>query len=212
MEHTYQEAPTSTIEFIRFSKRQKTTHRQLFSLTTVTSFFENKEDFGLYRYLLTMLDGLEGESNKRICVMMTTMDVASVPPALVRSGRIELWLETRLPDREARLEILKERAEFLPEALRNVELNRLSDETEGLTGADLRRLIDDTKILYAFDKAKKRKLQDSFHYFEKAIETIKSNKEKYQAAEMKARENFAAARPGRSMPSWMFSKMMSDNE
>lgn len=174
--------------------------------------FENKEDFGLYRYLLTMLDGLEGESNKRICVMMTTMDVASVPPALVRSGRIELWLETRLPDREARLEILQERAELLPEALRNVELNRLSDETDGLTGADLRRLIDDTKILYAFDKAKKRQLQDSFHYFEKAIETIKSNKEKYQAAEQKARQNFASAGAGRSMPSWMFSKMMSDDD
>src|SRR5262249_25082786 len=45
--------------------------------------FENKDDFGLYRYLLTMLDGLESESNKRISIMMTTMDVAAVPPALV---------------------------------------------------------------------------------------------------------------------------------
>ncbi len=174
--------------------------------------FENKEDFGLYRYLLTMLDGLEGESNKRICVMMTTMDVASVPPALVRSGRIELWLETRLPDREARAEILRERTELLPEALKNIELNRLSDESEGLTGADLRRLIDDTKILYAFDIARKKTPQDSFHYFLKAIETIKSNKEKYEIAESKARENFAFAGKGRSMPAWMFSKMISDDE
>jgi ATP-dependent 26S proteasome regulatory subunit len=173
--------------------------------------FENKEDFGLYRYLLTMLDGLEGESNKRICVMMTTMDVASVPPALVRSGRIELWLETRHPDRNARLEILKDRSEQLPESLRNVELDRLADETNGLTGADLRRLIDDTKILYAYDKARNKPLQDSAHYFKKAIETIKSNKTKYEEAEARARENMNIP-GGRSMPHWMFAKMMNSDD
>ena len=173
--------------------------------------FENKEDFGLYRYLLTMLDGLEGESNKRICVMMTTMDVASVPPALVRSGRIELWLETRHPDRNARLEILQARADSLPEALRNVELGQLADETDGLTGADLRRLIDDTKILFVYDKARNRPCMDSILYFQKAIETILSNKSKYEQAESKARENAMVAN-GRSMPSWMYSRMMSDDD
>ena len=30
---------------------------------------------------------------------MTAMDVGNLPPALVRSGGIVLWLETRLPDR-----------------------------------------------------------------------------------------------------------------
>jgi len=173
--------------------------------------FENKEDFGLYRYLLTMLDGLEGESNKRICVMMTTMDVASVPPALVRSGRIELWLETRHPDRNARLEILKDRSEQLPESLRNIELDHLADQTEGLTGADLRRLIDDTKILYAYDKARNKPLQDSVHYFQKAIETIKLNKTKYEEAETRARANMSVS-SGRSMPHWMFAKMMNSDD
>ena len=32
-----------------------------------------------------------------------------LPPALIRSGRIELWLETRLPDPNARREILCQR-------------------------------------------------------------------------------------------------------
>jgi ATP-dependent 26S proteasome regulatory subunit len=173
--------------------------------------FENKEDFGLYRYLLTMLDGLEGESNKRICVMMTTMDVASVPPALVRSGRIELWLETRHPDRNARLEILKDRSEQLPESLRNIELDRLAEDTEGLTGADLRRLIDDTKILYAYDKARNKPLKDSVHYFQKAIETIKSNKEKYEEAETRARQQMSVP-GGHTMPHWRFAKMMSSDD
>ena len=69
--------------------------------------FESGEELGLYRYLLTMLDGLESESAGRVCVMMTAMDVGSLPPALVRSGRIELWLETRLPDDAARGAILR---------------------------------------------------------------------------------------------------------
>ena len=45
-----------------------------------------------------MLDGLESKSAGRVCVMMTAMDVGNLPPALIRSGRIELWLEMRLPD------------------------------------------------------------------------------------------------------------------
>jgi len=69
--------------------------------------FEDGEERGLYRYLLTMLDGLESESSGRVCVMLTAMDVNHLPPALVRSGRVELWLEMRLPDRGARLGILQ---------------------------------------------------------------------------------------------------------
>jgi SpoVK/Ycf46/Vps4 family AAA+-type ATPase len=145
--------------------------------------FENKDDFGLYRYLLTMLDGLESESNKRVCVMMTTMDVGSIPPALVRSGRIELWLETRLPDVAARLAILEAHTSGLPADLKSVDVEQLSKETEGLTGADLRRLIDDGKILFAFDKARKKETKGIDTYFLRAIEIIRSNKEKYAQAE-----------------------------
>jgi len=145
--------------------------------------FENKEDFGLYRYLLTMLDGLEGESNKRVCLMITTMDVSSIPAALVRSGRIELWLETRLPDLSARVEILKDCGKNLPEVLQVLDLDKLAGEAEELTGADLRRLIEDGKILYAFDKSRKLPLKEVDTYFLKALETIRQNKLKYAEAE-----------------------------
>jgi len=39
--------------------------------------FEDADETGLHRYLLTMLDGLESESAARVCVMMTAMDVGS---------------------------------------------------------------------------------------------------------------------------------------
>lgn len=157
--------------------------------------FENKDDFGLYRYLLTALDGLESESNKRVCIMMTTMDVSSVPPALVRSGRIELWLETTLPDEKARLEILIDHLDNLPARLRKVDVSQLASQTDGLTGADLRRLIEDGKILYAYDKSKKRESDDILGYFQTAIKTIRSNKEKYLEAEAKSKSKSMAADP-----------------
>jgi transitional endoplasmic reticulum ATPase len=157
--------------------------------------FENKDDFGLYRYLLTALDGLESESNKRVCIMMTTMDVSSVPAALVRSGRIELWLETSLPDVKAREEILNDHAAKLPEQLRAIDIKQLASDTDGLTGADLRRLMEDGKILYAYDKSKNREFKNIIAYFQQAVETIRSNKEKYLQAEEESRKKSAAANP-----------------
>src|SRR5207244_2890188 len=101
--------------------------------------FESGEELGLYRYLLTMLDGLESESMGRVCVMMTAMDVSHLPPALIRSGRIELWLEMRLPEEEARAEILSQALATLPAALGgDVDLPRLASATAGFTGADLK--------------------------------------------------------------------------
>src|SRR5215813_4369184 len=113
--------------------------------------FESGEELGLYRYLLTMLDGLESESAGRVCVILTAMDVGNLPPALIRSGRIELWLEMRLPDAEARAAILSSHVDRLPPALSDIQVLDLVEATEGFTGADLKRLIEDGKALYAYD-------------------------------------------------------------
>jgi len=107
--------------------------------------FEDGEERGLYRYLLTMIDGLESESAGRVCVMMTAMDVAHLPPALVRSGRVELWLEMKLPDAQARADILSSHLAHLPEEIRQVDVTQLIAATDGFTGADLKRMVEDGK-------------------------------------------------------------------
>jgi hypothetical protein len=157
--------------------------------------FENGEESGLYRYLLTMLDGLESESAGRVCVMMTAMDVGNLPPALMRSGRVELWLETRLPDEAARAAILGNRLAALPAHLGEVDAARLVAATEGLTGADLKRLIEDGKLLYAADRAKERPLRPLTDYFLAALETLRINKERYLAAANLARQQHPARPP-----------------
>ncbi len=150
--------------------------------------FESGEELGLYRYLLTMLDGLESESSERVCVMMTAMDVGHLPPALLRSGRIELWLEMRLPDDEARIVILREYLTALPPAIADVDLESVVAATEGFTGADLKRLVEDGKTLFAYDKARQRPLRSPTEYYLSAVETVRANKERYAAAEAHARQ------------------------
>jgi ATP-dependent 26S proteasome regulatory subunit len=145
--------------------------------------FEDGEEAGLYRYLLTMLDGLESESAGRICVMMTAMNVGNLPPALTRSGRVELWLEMKLPDAEARTVILTQRLAELPEELRKVDMAALQAATEGFTGADLKRLVEDGKAIYAYDKAKQFDLKTPTDYFLKAVEGVRENKQRFAEAE-----------------------------
>ncbi len=153
--------------------------------------FESGEELGLYRYLLTMLDGLESESVGRVCVIMTAMDIGNLPPALVRSGRIELWLEMRLPDAEARAAILFSQLRQLPPELADADLSQLVDATEGFTGADLKRLIEDSKTLYAYDRVQGAVLHMATEYHLRAVETVRTNKQRYAEAEARARQQRA---------------------
>jgi transitional endoplasmic reticulum ATPase len=136
---------------------------------------------------LTMLDGLESMSAGRICLIMTAMDVGNLPPALVRSGRIELWLETRLPAEEARADILRDHCARLPAAIGDVDVEAIAAASDGLAGADLKRVIEDGKLLFAFDREKKGETQPSTAYFLRAVETVRRNKQQYAEAETRAR-------------------------
>jgi shikimate kinase len=156
--------------------------------------FQSGEELGLYRYLLTMLDGLESESAGQVCVMMTAMDVGNLPPALIRSGRIELWLEMRLPDETARVAILHDLLATTGSTLDAVEIDRVAAATEDFTGADLKRLIEDGKNLLAFDRVRGVPLEPATEYFLRAVETVRDNKARYAEAEARARQQ-RPARP-----------------
>ena len=151
--------------------------------------FESGQEHGLYRYLLTMLDGLESKSAGRVCVMMTAMDVGNLPPALVRSGRIELWLEMRLPDDEARADILQQHLAGLPAPLCDALVPDVVAATDSFTGADLRRLVEDAKALYAFDLVNIQPTENVTRYFVAAADTVRASKQKYAEAEARANAN-----------------------
>jgi SpoVK/Ycf46/Vps4 family AAA+-type ATPase len=161
--------------------------------------FQSGQELGLYRYLLTKLDGLESQSMGRVCVMFTAMNVADLPPALVRSGRIELWLETQLPDARARHSILRRHLDGLPEEVAEVNVSQLVEATAGFTGADLGPVVDDGKNLLAYDKVQKREPKPPTSYFLAAIQAIQRNREQYaQATSASDAQTQAPFAPGES--------------
>jgi ATP-dependent 26S proteasome regulatory subunit len=141
--------------------------------------FENDHERGLYRYLLTKLDGLESASAERVCVMMTAMNVGSLPAALLRSGRVELWLETRLPDADARAAILEQKLANLPDGIRVTDFARLAAASHGLTGADLKAVVEDGKLDFAHDAARGKTPRPAEEYFLHAIEMVRANRRNY---------------------------------
>ncbi len=144
--------------------------------------FENSAEPGLYRYLLTMLDGLESKANSQITIVLTAMNIGSLPPALIRSGRVELWLEMNLPDEAARAAIIRSYVDALPLSLSEEEINRLAEKTDKLTGADLRRVVTDAKNLYGYDIAQEKKPESFFFYFDEAIEQLFKHREQLEKA------------------------------
>jgi ATP-dependent 26S proteasome regulatory subunit len=131
---------------------------------------------GLYRYLLTMLDGLESASCERVCVMMTSMNARALPSALLRSGRVELWLHTRLPDEAARAVILREKLCVLPAPVNGADVDRLARAGHGLSGADLKAVVYEGKLLYARALVRGRAMTAVEDYFLKAIRTCRENR------------------------------------
>jgi transitional endoplasmic reticulum ATPase len=141
--------------------------------------FENESERGFYRYLLTLLDGLESASSERVCVMMTAMNVSSLPAALLRSGRIELWLEMRLPDTAAREDIIRERLAGMPAPFDAVDATAIAGTAKGMTGADLKAIVEDAKLLFAGDRSRAKDVLPVEEYFYEAIRNVRLNKSLY---------------------------------
>lgn len=112
--------------------------------------FRGGRSIGFARQLLSKLDGLANESQRDVCLVMTAMNIADMPPALIRSGRAEVWLEMKLPTREQRADIL---ASYLKTVSNAPAFDALEAAAlcEGYTPADLRGLIGDARALAAYD-------------------------------------------------------------
>jgi ATP-dependent 26S proteasome regulatory subunit len=111
--------------------------------------------------------------------MMTAMQASSLPAAILRSGRIEVWLETRLPDEQPRAEMLRMWLAEVPEPLASVNVAAISQASKGLTGADLKAVVEDAKLLYAFHMSTGAATKHAEHYFLDAIEGIRGNRRGY---------------------------------
>ena len=129
------------------------------------------------RYLLTQLDGLMNEASNRICVMMTAMDLKGLPLALLRSGRLEVWLEMKLPDAKARSGIIESYVDRLPIKTPKIDTLALSAQTEGFTPADLRRLVADATGHLALDRHLEEEVKPLTTYLDLAAAGLREQKD-----------------------------------
>jgi transitional endoplasmic reticulum ATPase len=129
---------------------------------------------GVVRFLLSLLDGIESENANEVCVMMTAMNVKLIPEAVLRSGRVEIWLETKAPDTATRHKILQlylDSARILPGSA-EIDYEALSEATAGFTQADLRRVVSDAKALFAADRVAGREPRSATDYVRAAVDQI----------------------------------------
>jgi ATP-dependent 26S proteasome regulatory subunit len=138
---------------------------------------------GYGRMLLSMLDGLESATSGKIAVILTAMNPSHLPPALLRSGRVELWLETKAPADNARSEIVAAHVANLPKLFQSYDPIHLNSLTEGFNAADMRRLVADVKALYAIDAIAGASADNADVYFAKAAANVRRNKELLALAE-----------------------------
>ena len=93
--------------------------------------------------LLTMMDGLK--TRGRVVVIAATNRINSLDPALRRPGRFDREVEISVPDKVARLNILKIHTRNMPLA-KDVNLEMLAGRTHGFVGADLSALTKEAAM------------------------------------------------------------------
>ena len=88
--------------------------------------------------LLALMDGLHTRGN--VIVIGATNRPDAVDPALRRPGRFDREIEFGVPNKEARLEILRVHTRGVP-LEEDVDLDKIAEVTHGYTGADLAALV-----------------------------------------------------------------------
>lgn len=94
--------------------------------------------------LLTEMDGFG--ANEGIIIIAATNRPDVLDPALLRPGRFDRQVTVNLPDKNARMEILKVHAKN--KVLdKNITLEYLAKRTPGFSGADLENLLNEAALL-----------------------------------------------------------------
>ena len=135
--------------------------------------------------LLTELDGIQPLSG--VVVLAATKRIDMVDPALLRAGRFDKLIYVPLPDKPARLEIFKIHIKGKPLA-KDVDLNKLVDQTEGFSGADIAAVVNTALSLvlqefigkYPTPELAKKHLDEAIitmRHMEEAIKRVRSSRE-----------------------------------
>lgn len=135
-----------------------------------------------YRAFLTILDGIETNKRSDVCVIVTCMNMRNVPASLLRGGRLEMALVTRLPDRKKIQLILERSLDKMKKILHDYDpyitvqiskyfnksfIGDISGRMTGWNCADIHRCVNDVSRLIVAGKG--TNLTELFHHCIKQI-------------------------------------------
>ena len=106
--------------------------------------------------LLAEMDGFDNRGDVRIMAATNRADM--LDPALLRPGRFDRLIEIPLPDKEARIEILKIHSRKMH--LASVDLEELAGMTEDATGAELEAICREAGMMAVRREAPSIEMQD----------------------------------------------------
>lgn len=121
--------------------------------------------------LLTEMDGIE--ELRGVVVLAATNRVDMLDPALLRSGRFDLFLNIPLPDENALLQILKIHTRGKPLS-RDVNLREMASRIKDFSGADVELMCHRASIIAIKEHLKRGKgvLRIKQSHFEEALKEI----------------------------------------
>lgn len=117
--------------------------------------------------ILTEMSGLEELRNVVVIAATNRPDI--LDSALLRPGRFDRQVLVPTPDKKARLEILKIHTKKMP--LKDVDLKRIAELTEGYTGADLESLVREAGLNALRENIDSKEVRKK--HFEGAFEKVK---------------------------------------
>ena len=134
-------------------------------------------DSGVSRRLTNMLLDWLGDRDRKSIVIGATNFISDLDPAFIRPGRIDEIIPILLPDREARREILRIHTSVLRHMpIKDVDFDKLADETYAWTGAELEKLV-----IEAGFRAMENNSDVTMAHFIDALETIEVNVEERES-------------------------------
>ena len=149
--------------------------------------------------LLAEMDGIEDLTN--VIVIGATNRPDILDPALMRPGRFDRIVYVPVPSQEGRLQILKIHTSKMP-LEKSVNLEYLSEETEGFTGADIESLAREAALLALREDIESKTVTKE--HFRKAMDKVspsvsKNDEERYKQIESKYLKSAKAALADKSM-------------
>jgi len=81
------------------------------------------------------------ERKSRVFIVATSNDIESLPPELVRKGRLDEIFFVDLPAAEARTEIFRLHLGKRGQDLARFDLSRLAERSEGFSGAEIEQAV-----------------------------------------------------------------------